>query len=267
MSSHLRLEAAAVVAGRLAEVLRAVAAEIAQGVEVHLVGDLGERQALVVEFLFEYRHRGTVDEAADAVACDALDGGRQVLGRHIQPFGKVAHLALGTADAGVEQRQELLDDIGRAVAVGLGGVAAGVELEDVVHHRQAETPHHLAVEEQVAVVEAVAQPAEVLQQDFRLAVIDLDDGVLVEADAAADAVVVRRQEAMQEFVVGGEPLHLHPRCRREVLRPVWIRHHHQVVLHDVVAALVEHEAPFPRRAQQVHAGVPQLRRIHRQKIR
>lgn len=72
---------------------------------------------------------------------------------------------------------------------------------------------------------------------------------------------------MQEFVVGGKPLHLHPRCRREVLGPVGVWNHHQVVLHDVVAPLVEHEAPFPCPAQQVHTGVSQLRRIHRQKIR
>ena len=77
--------------------------------------------------------------------------------------------------------------------MGVGDIAPGVELEDVVHHRQAEAPHHFAVEEQVAVIEAVAQTVEVLQQDFRLPVVDLDDGILVEADAASDAVVVRRQ--------------------------------------------------------------------------
>ena len=201
------------------------------------------------------------------MACDALDGGGEIFGRYVEPLGVVADIALGAADACGEQVGELPDDDGGAVAVGVGGVAPSVELEDVVHHRQAEASHHLAVEEQVAVVEAVAQPVEVLQQDFRLTVVDLDDGVLVEADAAPDAVVVRRQEAMQKFVVGGEPLHLHPRCRREVLRPVGVWNHHQVVLHDVVAPLVEHKAPLPRPAQQVHTGVSQLRRIHRQEIR
>ena len=58
---------------------------------------------------------------------------------------------------------QLTDDDGGAVAVGVGGVAAGVELEDVVYHRQAEASHHFAVEEQVAVVESVAQAVEVLQ--------------------------------------------------------------------------------------------------------
>ena len=171
------------------------------------------------------------------------------------------------ADASGKQVGQLTDDDGGAVAVGVGGVAPGVELEDVVHHRQAEASHHLAVEKQVAVVEAVAQAVEVIQQDFRLAVVDLDDGVLVEADAAPDAVVVRRQQALQKLVFGGEPLHLHPRCRREVLSPVGVWNHHQVVLHDMVAPLVEHKAPFTGRAQQVHTGASQLRRIHRQKIR
>ena len=246
--------------------LLAVAAEVAQRVEVHLVGYLGERQALVVEFLCQYRHRGAVDETAHAVARDALDGGREVLGRHMQPLGKVAHLALGAADAGVEQRQELLDDVGRAVAVGLGGVALGVGFEDVVHHRQAEAPHQLAVEELLAVLHAVAQAVEVVEDVGRLGVGEFDDGVLVERHRAADAVVVRRQLTLQELVVGGEPLHLQPRCRRQILGAVGVRHHHQVVPHDVVALLVEHKTPLARRAQQVHAGVAQLRRIHRQKI-
>ena len=192
-ASSSRLEAAAVVAGRLAEVLGAVAAEIAQRGEVHPVGYLRERQALVVEVFLQDGHRGAVDEAADAVAGDALDGGGEVLGRYIQSLGIVADVALRAADAGGEQVGQLADDNGGAVAVGVGGVAPGVELEDVVHHRQAEAPHHLAVEEQVAVVEAVAQAMEVLQQDFRLAVVDLDDGVLVEADAAPDTIVIRRQ--------------------------------------------------------------------------
>ena len=45
---YFRLEAAAVVAGRLAEVFRAVAAEVGERGKVHLVGYLGERQAVVV---------------------------------------------------------------------------------------------------------------------------------------------------------------------------------------------------------------------------
>ena len=262
-----RLEAAAVVAGRLAEVLGAVAAEIAQRGEVHPVGYLRERQAFVVEVFLQDGDRGAVDEAADAVTGDAFYGGGEVLGRYVEALGIVADVALGAADACGEQVGQLADDDGGAVAVGVGGVAAGVELEDVVHHRQAEASHHLAVEEQVAVVEAVAQPVEVLKQDFRLTVVNLDDGVLVEADATSDAIVVRRQEAVQVLLVGGEPLHLHPRCRREVLCPCRIGQHHQVVLHNVVAPLVEHEAPFACPTQQVHTGVPQFRRIHRQKIR
>ena len=192
MHSSSRLEAAAVVARRLSEVLGAVAAEVAQRAEVHLVGNLRERKTLVVEIFLQDRHRVAVDEAADAVAGDSLDGGGKVLRRHVQPPCIVAHFAFGAADTGGEQVGQLPDDIGGAVAVGIGGLAAGVKLEDVVYHRQAEAPHHLAVEEQVAVVHAVAQAVEVLQQDFRLPVVNLDDGVLVEADAAPDAVVVRR---------------------------------------------------------------------------
>ena len=73
-----RLEASAVVAGRLAEVLGAVAAEIGERGEVHPVGYLRERQVLVVEVFLQDGNRGAVDEAADAVSGDALDGGGEV---------------------------------------------------------------------------------------------------------------------------------------------------------------------------------------------
>ena len=61
--SPSRLEAAAVVAGRLAEMLGAVAAEIGERGEVHPVGYLRERQAFVVEVFLQDGHRGAVDEA------------------------------------------------------------------------------------------------------------------------------------------------------------------------------------------------------------
>ena len=119
MHSSPRLEAAAVVAGRLAEVLGAVAAEVGERGEIHAVGYLCERQAFVVKVFLQDGHRGAVDEAADAVAGDALDGGGEVLGRYIQALGIVADVALGAADAGGEQVGQLADDIGGAVAVGV----------------------------------------------------------------------------------------------------------------------------------------------------
>ncbi len=255
-----------VLAGRKAEVLGAVAAEVGERGEIHPVGNLREREPFIIEIFLQDRYRVAVDEAADAVAGDALDRGGEVLRRHVKPLGVVAYLALGATDAGGEQIHQLPDNIGRAVAVGIGGLTAGVELEDVVHHCQAETPHHLAVEEQVAVVEAVAQAVEVLQQDFRLTVIGLDDGVLVKADAAPDAVVVRRQQSAKELVVGGEPLDPHSRGSSKVLRPAGVRHHHQVVFRYVVTFLVEHETPLARRTEQVHTGVAQFRRVHREEI-
>lgn len=246
--------------------LGAIATEIAERGEVHPVGDLRERQSFIVEVLFQDGHCGAVDEAADAVAGDALDGGGEVLRRHVQPLGIVAHLALGAADAGGEQVGQLSDDIGGAVAVGVGGLALRVRLEDVVYHRQAEAAHQLTVEQQVAVVHAVTETVEVCEENVRLPVGELDDRVVVERDAAPDAVVVRRQQSAEVFVVGGEPLDLHPLCRREVLRPCGVRHHHQVVFPDVVAFLVEHETPFASCAEQMHAGVTQFRRVHREEI-
>ena len=261
-----RLQTLPVVAGRLAEVLGAVAAEITQRGEVHLVGNLRERQSLVVEVFLQDGHRVAVNETTDAVSCDSLNCGGEVLRRHVQPPCIVAHFAFGAADTGGEQVGQLPDDIGGAVAVGIGGLAPGVKLEDVVYHCQTEAPHHLAVEGQVTVVHAVAQAVEVLQQDFRLSVVDLDDGILVKADASPDTVVVRRQQSAKELVVGGEPLHLHSRYGGEILGTGGVGHHHKVVFHDVVALPVEHKAALARRAQQVHAGVAQLRRVHREEI-
>ena len=213
----------AVLTGRLSEVLGTVAAEIGKRREVHAIGDLRERETFVIEIFLQDGHRVAVDEAADAVAGDALDGGGEVLRRHVQSLGIVAHLALGAADAGGEQVGQLSDDIGGAVAVGVGGLALRVRLEDVVHHRQAEAAHQLTVEQQVAVVHAVTETVEVCEENVRLPVGELDDRVVVERDAAPDAVVVRRQQSAEVFVVGGEPLDLHPRCRREVLRPCGVR--------------------------------------------
>ena len=76
---HPRLQTLPVLAGRLAEVLRAVAAEIAQGGEIHQFRYLGKRQAFVIHIFLYNRHRSAVDVAADAVARHALDGGGEIL--------------------------------------------------------------------------------------------------------------------------------------------------------------------------------------------
>ena len=119
----------------------------------------------------------------------------------------------------------------------------------------------------MAVVEAVAQSMEVLQQDFCLAVIELDDGILVERDASSDAVVIRRQQVLQKLIVGGKPLHLHSRCGREIFRPCGIRHHHKVVFRYVVTFFVEHKTTFTSSANKMHTSVTQSWVIDPEKIR
>ena len=146
MSSTLRLQTPPILAGRLSEVLGAITAEIAQRGEVHAVGYLGERQALVIQKAFQDGHGGTVDVTADTMARHAFDRGGEVFRRDIQSLGIVTHLALGATDASGEQVGQLTDDVGGAVAVGVGGITLGVRLEDVVHHRQAKTPHQFVVE-------------------------------------------------------------------------------------------------------------------------
>lgn len=156
---------------------------------------------------------------------------------------------------GIEMCHQLLDDKGCAVGVCRGGIALGMRLKDVIHHRQAQAAHQFLIKQQVTVVHALTQAVEVLEQTLGLGVSKRNDGVLVQADAAADTVIVGRQEILQETVVGSKPLHLHAWGSREILGTMWRRHHDKVVLHDVVTALVEHKTPLARRAQQMHTGV------------
>ena len=143
----LRLKALAVLAGRLAKVLGAVAAEVREGGEIHQFGYLCERQALVIQILFQYGHGVAVDVRGDAMTRYALNGGREILGRHVQTLGIVAHIAFCAADAGSEQCHELFHDIGRAVAVGVSSITLSMNLEDIIHHSKAEASHQFMVEE------------------------------------------------------------------------------------------------------------------------
>ena len=72
LTPHARLQTPPVLARRLAEMLGAVTAEIGKRGEVHTVGYLRERQALVVKILFQDGHRVAVDETADAVPVTRL---------------------------------------------------------------------------------------------------------------------------------------------------------------------------------------------------
>jgi hypothetical protein len=55
--------------------LGAVAAEVRERREVHLVGYLSERQPFIVQIVFHYRYGVAVDVRGDTVACHTLDGG------------------------------------------------------------------------------------------------------------------------------------------------------------------------------------------------
>ena len=88
------------------------------------------------------------------------------------------------------QRHKLFHDIGRAVAVGVCGIALGMRLEDVIHHGQTETAHQFTIEEQVSVSHSVTKPMEVGKQKTGLFIREFDDGIMVQRDATTDAVVV-----------------------------------------------------------------------------
>ena len=160
--------------------LRAVAAEVGERCEIHQLGYLGERQTLVIQIVFQYGYGVAVDVRGDAVARHTLDGGREVFGRHVQALGIVTHIAFCAADACGEQCHQLFHDIGCAVGMRVGGFALGMRLEDVVHHRQTEAAHQFAIELQVAVVHAVAQAVEVIQQMPCLLIRQFDDRIVVQ---------------------------------------------------------------------------------------
>lgn len=184
----------------------------------------------------------------------------------MKPVGIVSHVALRAADIGGEQLQELFDDIGRTVAVRGGGIAPGMELKDVIDHRQAEASHHFPVKKPFPVGKAVPQPVEVFQDIRRLLRRKMDDGILVQGDTASDAVVVGGQQVLEEFVVGREPLYLQVGVSGKVAHPVGHRDDDKVVLHNVVALLVEHETAFAGGAKKVQASVAEFLRIRRVKI-
>ena len=119
----------------------------------------------------------------------------------------------------------------------------------------------------MAVAHAVAETVEVGEQDSSLLVGEFDDRVLVERDASSDAVVIRRQQARKEFVVGDEPLHLQIRMGGEVFCASRICHHHQIVFHNVVAFRVKHKAAFAFCAEQMHTSVAQSGVIHPKEVR
>ena len=114
----------------------------------------------------------------------------------------------------------------------------------------------------MAVVHAVTKPVEVGKQKAGLLIREFDDRVMVQRDAATYAVVIRWQQVLQELIVCCKPLHFHVCISREVADASGHRYHYQVVLHDVIAPLIEHKTALSSRAEQVHTGVAQLRRIH-----
>ncbi len=120
----------------------------------------------------------------------------------------------------------LFHDIGRAVSMSFRGIALGMGLEDVVHHGQTEAAHQFVVELQVTVVHTLKDPMEVAKQMTDLIVCKFDDWVLVQRDAAADAVVVRRQQVLKELIVSRKPFHLHIAVCREVAHAGGVGYHH-----------------------------------------
>ncbi len=113
------------------------------------------------------------------MSCHAFDGGRKIFWRYVQTLGIVAHITFRSANARSQQSHQLFHDVGCAVGMGVCCITLGMGHEDVVHHRQAETAHQFAIELQMAVVLAVAQPREVIKQRSGLFICLFDNEVIV----------------------------------------------------------------------------------------
>jgi len=110
----------------------------------------------------------------------------------------------------------------------------------------------------MTVLHTVAEAMEITEQLLHLLVCQTDDGVLVERDAASDAVVVAGQLVLQKLIIGSKPFHLHIGMGCQTLHPGGCGDDHEVVLDYVVAAFVEHETTLPCRAEQMQAGLLEL---------
>ena len=192
----------------LAEVLLAVAAKVRQGVEVHHVGDLGKRELFVGEEFLNDWDGGVGDVGGDAGAGDAADGIGEVFGRHMKYVGIVRNLALSSADARGKHLHQAADDVACAFGMARAAVMERMELEDVVDHRQAKAAHQSVIELEASVVQTLADAVDVAQKSVGVLLRKRDDGVIVEADAATDAVVVGRQKTVQKLVSSGKPFNL-----------------------------------------------------------
>ena len=118
----------------------------------------------------------------------------------------------------------------------------------------------------MAVIHAVTKSVEVGKKMAGLLIRQFDNWVLVQRDAAADAVVIRWQQVLQELIVCRKPLHLHIGMRRNVTDAGRHGYHYQVVFYDMIAPLIEHKTALASCAEQVHTGVAQLWCIHRQEV-
>ena len=191
---------------RHSQMLFAVATEVGESLKIHHFSYLRSRQPLVVEQVFEDWHGLAVDVRRYAVARQSADGGRQIFGRYVEPASEIRHLALGAANARSEQVHQAFDNVARPLGVFGGAIIFGMEFKNVVNHRQAQAAHYLGVETQFGVVEPFADAVEVAQKAVGISVRKRNYGVGVEADTAANAVVVGRQQTLQKTVGRGKPL-------------------------------------------------------------
>ena len=254
----LRLQARAVLRGRNAEVLGAIAAEIGQGTEVHGVGNLRQREAAVVEVVLENRDGVAVDERENVGARRAFHDFGKVFGRHVQLPGVIFHGALRAASAGRKQADEFLNHVASAVGAVLCLVSAGMDGEQVVHHQAADAADHLLKKEVGAgLFHAVGEQTDVGQKQLGLVGCGMDDGVGVEADAPTNGKTVGGQLVVEEVVGGGEVLDFQIWTGAQVLQSVGQGQNQDVAGTKVKAFVVEHEAAFALQTEQMGAGAVQ----------
>ena len=100
-------------AGAYAQVLGAVAAEVAQGSEIHEVGNLCQGQAGIVQVFLQDGDGVTVDVGHDTAAGHPLDCGRQVFLAHMELAGIPAHFPMGAGSPFGQEAHQFANDESR----------------------------------------------------------------------------------------------------------------------------------------------------------
>ena len=162
---------------RHAQVLRAVAAEIADGCKIHLVGYLRYGETGILEIGNDDGGGGAVDMGGDTVSGDAFYRVRQIFRRDMELCGIVAHIALRAGFTALYEIEKFPGDVAGAVRGEDVLIEPGMKFKQVVNHRFQKAAHHFGIEPVFRMVHPLADAVDVADKNFRFGRRHPDDRV------------------------------------------------------------------------------------------